>query len=541
MIRTGGQLVVDQFLAEGVERIFCVPGESYLAVLDALYDASDRIDLISCRHEGGATMMAAASGQLSGRPGVAFVTRGPGATNASIAVHIAQQGSIPLVLGVGQVARRNIGRESFQEVDFEAYFGPIAKHVKQIDDPAAIADAVAEAFLIARSGRMGPVVLAFPEDVLSASVEADPVTSNTIPSTSIDGNAIAAIDSHLATAERPLIIVGGGYWSDEARDKLHRFAGDRHIPVCAAWRRLDIFDHNHPCYAGFLGLSTASELWERVAEADCLLVIGARLDEPTTRDYQVPAADRKDQVLIHIHPDAAQLGLNFIPDVAVAAPVEDVMGLLDDLPPLAESRQGDWCAAARADFLAQELAPADSGQLNLGSVMTVLNESIPTDAIVTVDGGNFTVWPQRYRRYSRPGRFLGPINGAMGYGVPAAIAAALAHPERTVIGCAGDGGMMMTGMELATAVKYGAKPIILVFNNRKYGTIEMHQQRKYPGREIGNDLVNPDFAAFARSFGACGFRVERTEDFADALTSALAADTIAVIELFMDTGSGKAA
>lgn len=537
MIRTGGQLVVDQFLAEGVERVFCVPGESYLAVLDALYDASDRIDLISCRHEGGATMMAAASGQLSGRPGIAFVTRGPGATNASIAVHIAQQGSIPLVLGVGQVARRNIGRESFQEVDFEAFFGPIAKSVQQVDDATAIGDTVAEAFLIARSGRMGPVVLAFPEDVLTSSVESAVVSPRVPSGSALDPETITAIDRHLTKAERPLIIVGGGYWDDEARDRIHRFAGERHIPVYAAWRRLDIFDHNHPCYGGFLGLSTPDVLWDRIAEADCLLVIGARLDEPTTRDYQVPAADRKGQVLLHMHPDETQLGLNFTPDLAVAAAIDDVMGSLDQLPSPIGSHQSDWCASARADFLAQEIPPIDDGPLDLGQVMAILNELIPGDAIVTVDAGNFTVWPQRYRRYTRPGRFLAPINGAMGYGVPAAIATALAHPERTVIGCAGDGGMLMTGMELATAVKYGAKPIILVFNNRKYGTIEMHQQRKYPGREIGNDLLNPDFAAFARSFGAFGIRIERTAEFSGALKQALAADTVAVIELAMNTGN----
>ena len=381
---------------------------------------------------------------------------------------------------------------------------------------------------------MGPVVLAFPEDVLTSSAESVVVAPRTSGRSVLATETIAAIDRHLSKAERPLIIVGGGHWDDETRDHLHRFARERYIPVYAAWRRLDIFDHNHPCYGGFLGLSTPDALWERVAEADCLLVIGARLDEPTTRDYQVPAADRKGQVLIHIHPDATQLGLNFTPDIAVAAAIDEVMGALGQLPTPAASDQNDWCAAARADFLAQEVPPVADGPLDLGRVMASLNETIPSDAIVAVDAGNFTVWPQRYRRYTRPGRFLAPINGAMGYGVPAAIATALAHPERTVIGCAGDGGMLMTGMELATAVKYGAKPVILVFNNRKYGTIEMHQKREYPGREIGNDLLNPDFAAFARSFGAFGIRVERTADFSGALDRALAADTVAVIELAMN-------
>ncbi len=541
MIRTGGQLVVDQFLAQGVRRIFCVPGESYLAVLDALYDVADRIDLISCRHESGATMMAAATGQLNGTPGVAFVTRGPGATNASIAIHIAQQGSIPLVLGVGQVARRNIGRESFQEVNFEAFFGPIAKHVKEVDDPAAIPAAIAEAFAIATTGRMGPVVLAFPEDVLSASAESPVVTPLVPESAAVDADAIAGIDRHLSKSKRPLIIVGGGFWSENGREQLHQFAGDRHIPVCAAWRRLDIFDHEHPCYAGSLGLSTPSELWERVERADCLLVIGARLDEPTTRDYQVPTRSNENQALIHIYPDQAQLGLNFTPDLALCASVEDVMKGLSELSSATQSTCSDWCTAARADYLAGEAAPVTTSALDLGAVMSSLNETIPSDAIVAVDAGNFTVWPQRRRRYTRPGRFLAPINGAMGYGMPAAIAASLEHPERVVLGCVGDGGMLMTGMELASAVKYGAKPIILVFNNARYGTIEMHQQREYPGREIGNDLLNPDFAAFARSFGAYGIQVASTAEFPDALNHALGADTIAVIELLMDPLSEKRA
>jgi acetolactate synthase-1/2/3 large subunit len=539
MIRTGGQLVVDQFLAQGVRRIFCVPGESYLAVLDALYDVADRIDLISCRHESGATMMAAATGQLNGTPGVAFVTRGPGATNASIAVHIALQGSIPLVLGVGQVARRNIGRGSFQEVDFEAFFGPISKHVKQVNDPAAIPSAIAEAFTIATTGRMGPVVLAFPEDVLSTTVEPNPATSQVLESTTIDIDVITEIDRYLNESKRPLIIVGGGHWTEGARSQLHQFAGNRHIPVCAAWRRLDIFDHNHPCYAGFLGFSTPMALWKRVEQSDCLLVIGARLDEPTTRDYQVPNAADKGQILIHIHPDQAQLGLNFVPDLAVGARPEDVMGSLNDLSTKLNAGWNKWCESARADHLESEVPPVAEGVLDLGAVMAILNEMIPADAIVTVDAGNFTVWPQCHRRYTRPGRFLAPINGAMGYGVPSAIAASLAHPDRVVIGCVGDGGMLMTGMELASAVKYSAKPIILVFNNAKYGTIEMHQQREYPEREIGNDLLNPDFAEFARSFGAFGIQVASTSEFAPALNQALAADTVAVIELHMDAISGK--
>lgn len=533
-MRTGGQLVVDQFLAEGVTRVFCVPGESYLAVMDAFYDAAGRIDLISCRHESGAAMMAAASGHLSDRPGVAFVTRGPGASNASIAVHIARQASIPMVLGIGQVTLGKLGREAFQEVDFEAYFAPIAKQVRQIDDPGAIPDAVAEAFAVARAGRMGPVVLAFPEDVLNDSADAAPVSPHPRTSACVDAAAIADLDRYLHKAERPLIIVGGGDWDARACKQLQTFAGERHIPVCAAFRRADIFDNNHRCYVGYLGLNAHAALWQRVETSDCLLVIGARLDEPTTRGYQLPKTGREDQVLIHIHPDPAQLDLNFATRLAVSATVGEVLAELSELPMIQRPGWRAWCEDARTDYLESEAPPVARGALDLGAVMHELNQAIPADAIITVDAGNFTLWPQRYRRYARPGRLIAPINGAMGYGVPAAIAAALAHPERTVIACVGDGGMLMTGMELATAIKYGAKPIILVFNNNKYGTIEMHQRRSYPGRAIGNDLVNPDFAAFAQAFGACGIRVTCNEEFRPALARARAAGTVAVIELLID-------
>lgn len=535
MIRTGGQIVVDQFSAEGVERVFCVPGESYLPVLDAFYDVRERIDLISCRHEGGAAMMAAASGQLSGMPGVAFVTRGPGATNASIAVHIAQQGSMPMVLCVGQVPRCDLGREAFQEIDLEAFFHPISKAVRQVDDVSAVAEAVMNGFDVARSGRRGPVVLIFPEDVLCASVESNVLKPQSPHNRELYPEAIAAIGHQLEIAQRPLLIVGGGYWTEESRERLHRFVDARQIPVYAAWRRLDIVDQNNPCYAGCLGLNTPEEAWERVARADCLLVIGARLDEPTTNSYQVPSVDRKGQILIHVYEDEAQIGRNFKPDIASPASIENIGVLFERLTPSIQYPRDDWCAGARVEFLSQERVLFDDSRLDLGRVMADLNKAVSTDAIVTVDAGNFTVWPQRYRRYSRPGRFLAPINGAMGYGFPAAIAASLAYPKRTVIGCAGDGGMLMTGMEMATAIKYGAKPIILVFNNCEYGTIAMHQQRTYPGREIGNDLTNPDFVALARSFGAFGLRVERTAEFSGALEQALAADTVALIELAMNS------
>lgn len=529
--RTGGQLLVDQLLEENVKRVFCVPGESYLAVMDAMVDVADQIDLISCRHESGAAMMAVASGHLSGEPGLAFVTRGPGATNASIAVHIAQQASIPLVLGVGQVAVRNIGRESFQEVDFEAYFAPIAKHVQQIEDPNAIPQAMRDAFATARSGRQGPVVLAFPEDVLSSAATARLALRTTESSSDVDNTLIEQAAQIIDRAARPLIIVGGGPWKDDEANALQAFAKARQIPVLSAFRRADIFDNQHECYGGFLGYGAPEPFWQSISEADCVIAFGCRLDEPTTRDYAFPRAD---QTLIHVYPEPAQIGRNFVPKVGIEATAGPAARAFSVPPSIALSDERiRWRAAVRERFEASESPPESSAKLKLDEVMRSLNAAIPSDAIITTDAGNFSAWALRYRRYTRPGRLIAPINGAMGYGVPAAIAAALAYPERCIIGCVGDGGMLMTGMEIASAVKYGAKPIILVFNNSKYGTIEMHQQRRYPGREIGNDLHNPDFGAFARSFGAFGVQVDDHRDFAKALSAARDADCCAVIELVM--------
>jgi len=531
MARTGGQIVVEELRAAGVSTIYCVPGESYLAVIDALYDVQSDIRLVSCRHEGGAVMMAAATAHLTGRAGVAFVTRGPGATNGSIGVHIARQASLPLVLGVGQVARRNRGRESFQEVDFETYFKPIAKAVREVSDPADIGAAVAEAVDLAESGRQGPVVLAFPEDVLSEVAAAQSSARVTTPASDLPPGHWSDVARLMESAVRPVAIVGGGPWSDSACHAIEVFSERLRLPVFSAFRRADCFDNHHSGYAGFLGLATAASAWERLAESDCVLAIGTRLDEPTTRDYEFPRAD---QTVIHIHPDASQIGLNVGVDAGIVASVETAAAALAALSLEPQHDWSSWRDRVRNDFIASEAPPVSTGALDLGAVMSILNDAVPANSIVTTDAGNFTAWPLRYRRYARPGRLLAPVNGAMGYGVPSAVAASLQYPERTVIGCVGDGGMLMTGMELATALQYGASPVILVFNNNKYGTIDMHQQRHYPGRDYGNALVNPDFAALAQSFGAFGVQVRRTDEFADALAGALASGRAAVIELVMD-------
>lgn len=530
---TGGQLVVDELLQHDVDTFFCVPGESYLAVLDALYDVADRIRLISCRHESGAAMMAAAQAQLNGRPGVCFVTRGPGATNASIALHIARQASIPLVLGVGQVRRDAIGRDAFQEVDFEAFFAPLVKHVEQVNITEAIPSAIARAFQTAASGRPGPVVLAFPQDVLGDGAIAALETPRPISRHGLREGEIRRIEDLLQQARRPLVIIGGGTFSDTAVTDAERFARHNALPVCVSFRRLDSFDNGHPSYAGYLGLSAHDDIWSFADEADCVLVLGARLDEPTTRGYTLfeKTPGRK---LIHVYPNEAELELNYPTDISACADIGEAAAALASIRLDTSEDRSSWCTRLRQSYLKAAAPPAHGGKLDPGVVMSTLNARLPNDAIVAIDAGNFTRWPQRFRSYRRPGRLLAPVNGAMGYGVPAAIGASLRYPDRAVVGCAGDGGMLMTGMELATAAKYGATPLIIVFNNDKYGTIETHQDRHYPGRRIGNDLHNPDFAAFAQSFGLFGARVTETANFAQALDAALAASTAAVVELVLD-------
>lgn len=533
--QSGGRLVVDGLLDQGVDTLFCVPGESYLSVLDAIYDAQDRLRLVSCRHESGAAMMAVAQAHLTGRTGVCFVTRGPGATNASIALHIAQQASIPLVLGVGQVRQDALGREAFQELDLESFFKPVTKHVQQITCTKAIPLAVAKAFQIAASDRPGPVVLAFPQDVLDEIVVAGPEIPRLPRQRGLHKSEVEQIKSLLQQAHQPVLIVGGSSLDTSAIEHIERFADQNKIPVCVSFRRLDCFDNTHPSYAGYLGLSAHDDVWSFMNQSDCVLVLGARLDEPSTQGYTL-FPNRHNVKLIHVYPNLKEIGLNYGPDVGVCADVNKVARTLADIKLETNPGRERWCRRLNRSYLKASVPPVSDGKIDLGAVMATLDARTPNDAIVTLDAGNFTRWPQRYRAYRRPGRLLAPVNGAMGYGVPAAIAASLLHPKRTVIGFVGDGGMLMTGMELATAAKYGAAPLILVFNNNRYGTIETHQDQRYPGRRIGNDLCNPDFAAFARSFGLFGERVTETAQFERTLTDGLTASTAAVIELVLDDG-----
>jgi acetolactate synthase-1/2/3 large subunit len=530
---SGGQLVVAALRAHRVEMAFSVAGESYLEVLDALFDAPE-IRLVTCRQEGGAAFMAEAYGKLTGRPGVLLVTRGPGACNASIGIHTAFQDSTPMVVLVGQVARHQIDREAFQEVDFRKMFAPLAKWVAQIDLAERVPELIGQAFQVATSGRPGPVVLALPEDMLRDR-RTVPVTGPYRAVRAHPGAAdLAELRRLLAAAERPLLLVGGSGWSDAACRDIGSFAEADDLPVCCSFRRQDILDNHSPCFIGDLGTGAAPTLVARVKAADLVLAVGARIGEITSQSYSLMDIPDPGKTLIHVHTAAEELGRVFRPTLPIQSGMPEFAAAAAALPPIASPRWSAWRSAARAEY-EEGLVPSPSaGPLDLGRIMGWLRERLPDDAIVTSDAGNFSGWPNRYLQYRRPGRQLGPTSGAMGYGVPAAVAAKLVHPDRLVVGFVGDGGFMMTGQELATSLAEGTGPIILLFNNAMYGTIRMHQERRFPGRVVGTALKNPDFPTLARAYGAFSARIARTEDFAPAFEEAAAGKRAAVIELAMD-------
>jgi len=533
--RTGAQLLVDQLRIQEVNRVFCVPGESYLAVLDALHDARD-IRLITCRQEGGAAMMAEAYGKLTGRPGICMVTRGPGATNASAGLHVAMQDSTPMILFVGQVARTSTEREAFQELDYRRNFAQLAKWTAQIDDPARVPEFVGRAFRIATSGRPGPVVLAVPEDMLNEPTTATDGQRVEPLRTEAGPQRVARLAELLRRAHRPLVLLGGSGWTEAAVEAMQCFAMRNSLPVATTFRRQDRFDNTHPCYAGDVGIGINPKLAQRIRESDLLLVVGARLGEAATSGYRLIDIPVPHQVFIHIHPDEEELGKVYQPSWAIHADVASAAQALADLD-LGETcrqRWRPWAEAANADYLAfLEPLPAPGG-LHLGRMIRWLSESLPQDAVICNGAGNFATWVHRYYRYRRLGTQLAPISGSMGYGLPAAISAALQHPERTVVCVAGDGDFMMTSQELSTAVQYRLPVVILIVNNGMYGTIRTHQERHYPGRTIATDLVNPDFVLLAHAHGAHAERVERTEDFPAAFERARSSRRPAVLELAVD-------
>jgi acetolactate synthase-1/2/3 large subunit len=532
-MRNGGRVLVDQLLVQGSSLGFCVPGESYLAVLDALHDVRDRFRLINVRHEAAAAHMAEAHGKLSGRPGICFVTRGPGATHAAVGVHTAMQDSTPMILFIGQVGREALGREAFQEIDYRAMFGGVAKWVAQIERADRIPELVSRAFHVATSGRPGPVVLSLPEDVLTEMVAVadarpyQPAAAEVVP------GAIDALSDLLKQAERPIFIIGGSGWTDAASAQFAATAERLGVPVACSFRRQDAIDNGSPVYCGDIGTSGPPTLPKRVREADLVIAVGTRLGEMTTQGYSTLDVPQPKQRLVHIHADADEIGTVFRPDLAIVGTVASFAVASQRLESSVAGRWEAWRATLRREYEAT-IAPASyDSDLDLSAVMAHLQAVLPRDAILTLDAGNHTGWAQRFFRFGRPGRQLGPTSGAMGYSVPAAVAAAIAT-SRVVVGCVGDGGFMMSGLELATAVQYGAAPIILVFNNGMYGTIRMHQEREYPGRVVGTDLPSPDLVALGLSLGCHAERVTSTGAFAPAFERARASGRAALIELVCD-------
>jgi acetolactate synthase-1/2/3 large subunit len=530
---SGGQLIVAALCAHRVDMAFGVAGESYLEVLDALFDAP-QIRLVTCRQEGGAAFMAEAYGKLTGKPGVLLVTRGPGACNASIGIHTAFQDSTPMVVLVGQVARHQIDREAFQEVDFRKMFAPLAKWVTHVDMAERVPELINQAFQVATSGRPGPVVLALPEDMLRDRRAAAVIGPYRAVRAHPGAADLADLRQLLAAAERPVMLVGGSGWTDEACRDIAQFAQANDLPVCCSFRRQDIVDNRLPCFVGDLGTGASPALVRRVKEADLLLAIGARIGEITSQSYSLLGIPDPGKVLIHVHAGAEELGRVFRPSLAIQSGMPEFAAAAAGLAPVPTARWSGWRAAARADYEAGLVPDTANSALDLGNIMVWLRDHLPQDAIVTSDAGNFSGWPNRFLQYRRPGRQLGPTSGAMGYGVPAAVAAKLVHPNRLVVGFCGDGGFMMTGQELATSMLEGVGPIILIFNNAMYGTIRMHQERRFPGRVVGTALKNPDFLGLAQAYGAFGASVTRTDEFAPAFEEAAAQKGAAIIELKMD-------
>ncbi len=533
-LRTGGQILVDQLILHGVHQLFCVPGESYLAVLDALHDAD--IAVTVCRQEGGAAMMAEAQGKLTGRPGICFVTRGPGATNASAGIHIAHQDSTPLIVFVGQVAREALGREAFQELDYGAVFGTMAKWVVQVDDARRLPELLSRAFHVATSGRPGPVVVALPEDMLTDAVQAADALPHAVAETHPGPDVLRELARRLASAGRPVAILGGSRWSEAAVRDFTAFAEAWSLPVYCSFRRQMLFPASHRCYGGDLGLGANPKLLARIRDSDLVLLVGGRLSEVPSQGYTLLDIPVPAQPLVHVHADADELGRLYRPAQAIHATPQAFTAALSAVRPEGDVRWAAHAAEARADYLAwSDPAPIRiPGPLQMGEVMRHLREVLPPDTIFCNGAGNFATWVHRFWPFTAFASQLAPTSGSMGYGLPAGVGAKRLWPQREVVVFSGDGDFLMHGQEFATAVQYGLPVIVVLLDNGMYGTIRMHQEREYPGRVSATQLRNPDFRAYAQAFGGHGERVERTEDFAPALARARASGLPSVLHCLLD-------
>jgi acetolactate synthase I/II/III large subunit len=529
--RSGGQIVVDQLRELGAEHVFCVPGESFLPILDALHDAPD-LTLVVCRHEGGAAYMADAYGKLTGRPAVLLVSRGPGATNAAIGLHTARQDSTPLIALVGQAERAVRDREAFQEIDYTPLLGPVTKWRAEVSDPARLPEYLSRAFHMTMAGRPGPVALALPEDVLFATADVSDVP-RIAPARSHPGPAdLQKVKSLLAAAERPLVVVGGGGWSAAAGAAAQAFCEAWRIPVGAAFRCQDYVPNDSPSYCGPIGIGVAPALARRVRDADVLLAVGTRLDEATTSGYTLVEAPAPRQTLIHVQAGPDEIGRVYAPAIGITAGSQEFFEAMG-LRPAADPAQvrAEWTQQARADYLADRSPAEQPGSAGLGAAIADLCAQLPADTIVTNGAGNYTAWCHRFWSFTQYRSQLGPANGSMGYGVPAAVAAKLTCPDRAVVAFSGDGCFLMNGQELATAVAHRLSIAFVVINNGMYGTIRMHQERHYPGRVAGTNLTNPDFAAYGRAFGAEAEVIGDAGELAGAVVRAVKREGPTVIEL----------
>ena len=531
--RTGGQILVDQLRIQGVEHVFCVPGESYLAVLDALHDAP--IALTVCRQEAGAAMMADAAARLTNRPGICMVTRGPGATNAAHGVHIAEHDSVPLILFVGQIERRMRGRGAFQEMDYRAVFGSIAKWTTEIDDPARIPEIVSRAFHVAMQGRPGPVVIALPEDMLTerAAVADAPRVEPVLPWPGL--NQMAELQKLLWTASRPMMILGGAGWTPKASAAVMRFAGRFDLPVATSFRRAALFDGEHPNYAGEIGIGPNPKLKSRIAAADLVILAGGRMAEMPSQSYTLFDIPSPRQSFVHIHASSDEIGRVYHPTLGIHAAPTTFAAALESLQPPASIAWHAETRQARADYLVwTDIAPPAPGPVSMAEIMLWLRQRLPPEALVANGAGNYAIWPGRFHRFREWGTQLAPTSGSMGYGVPAAIGAKRLRPERITVAFAGDGCFLMNGQEFATAVQYGLAVVVIVVDNGMYGTIRMHQERDYPGRVTATGLANPDFAAYARAFGGHGETVVATAEFGPAFERALASGKPSILHVKID-------
>ena len=534
-MRNGGKVLVDQLLLQGTDQVFCVPGESYLEVLNALYDFTHRVKVYNARHEAGAANMAEAYGKLTGNPGVALVTRGPGACHASVGVHIAYQDSTPMILIIGQVSQATRDREAFQEIDYQAMFGSVSKWCAQIDSVDRIPEYMSKAYRLAVSGRPGPVVLAIPENVLSQNTDIKDGHFVRSSEPAPEKNVMQVFQKLLDESSRPMLLLGGSGWSKKASKNVLSFALQHSVPIVTGFRRQDLIDNNSQVFCGALGTSVSPNLLKRVKEVDLLFVIGSLLGEMTTQGYKIFDSSEANQKMVHVQVDAKELGSVYPPTLGIVSSVVNFSEGLLSLELKQNTVRMGWVRMLNLEYLEDIVPPPYSGELDLGKVLNYLNQAMPDDAIITLDAGNHTGWPQRFLKHSPKRRQIGPTCGAMGYSVPAAVASSLVFTDKLVVCFVGDGGFMMSGLELMTAVQYSAKVIIIVFNNNSYGTIRMHQEREHPGRVIATALQNPSFRDLATAMGAHAELVENTDSFIPAFERCLLQKNSCLIELKTDT------